>query len=85
MRVWIVRHANAQSVDRWDQFFAQTIGGVFANRHDHGQRHAALASGTEGCACQIVDYLIQIGIRHYDAVVLRATKCLNPLRIRAAA
>ena len=85
MRVRIVRHTNAQCVDCRDQLFAQTIGGVFANRYDDRQCHAPLACAAKCRACQIIDHLIQIRVRHHNAVVFRAAECLYALCIRTAA
>ena len=85
MRVGIVRDADTQAIDRGDQLFAQLVGCVFAHGNHDGQRHAALARRTEGGTGKVVHHLVEIGIGHDDAVVLRAAEGLDALRIRRAA
>ena len=79
MRVIVGRDADAQRIDRGDQLFAQRIGGLVADRHDDRQRHAAFARAAEGGTRQIGDDLIEIGVGHDDAVVLRAAHRLDAL------
>ena len=85
MRLGIGRDADAQLLDRRDQLFAQRGGGVVADRHDHRQRHAALAGRAEGSAGQVVDHLVEVGVGHDDAMVLGAAERLHPLPVRGAA
>jgi len=85
MRVVVGRDADAQRRDRGKQLVTQTLGGFLADGDDDGQRHAALARRTEGGARQIVDHLVEIGVGHDDAVVLRAAHRLDALARRDAA
>ncbi len=52
MGVGIGRDADAQGLDRRDQFLAQRVGGLVADRHDDRKRHAALAGASERRAGQ---------------------------------
>ncbi len=85
MRLGVGRDADAQRFDRRDQLFAQRVGGLVADRHDHRQRHAALAGRAEGGAGKVVDDLVEVGVGHDDAVVLGAAEGLDALPVRGAA
>ena len=85
MGVGIGRDADAQRLDRRDQLLAQRVGGLVADRHDHRQRHAALAGRAEGGAGEVVDDLVEVGVGHDDAVVLGAAERLHALPVGGAA
>ena len=71
--------ADAQGFDGRNELFAQRNGGLFADRHDDGEGHAALARRAEGGAGQVVDHLVEIGVGHDDAVIFRAAHRLDAL------
>ena len=79
MAIIVGRDADAQLLDRRDQLGLEALCRLVTHRHDHRQRHAALARRTEGSAREIVDDLIEIGIGHHDAVVLGTAHCLHAL------
>ena len=79
MRVVVGRDADPERRDRGDQFLAQRIGGLVADRHHNRQRHAALARAAERRAAQFVDHLVEIGVGHDDAVVLGPAHRLHAL------
>ena len=85
MGVGIGRDADAQTLDRGNELGAQGVGGVVADRHHDGQRHAALAGRAEGRAGEVVDDLVEVGVGHDDAVVLGAAERLDALPVRGAA
>src|SRR3546814_360070 len=72
-------NADAQGVHRGDQLFAQCVGGLFTHRRHDWQRHAALARRTERSARKIVHHLIEVGVGHDDAMILRAAHGLYAL------
>ncbi len=85
MGLGVGRDADAQPLDRGNQFLAQSVGGVVAHRHHDGQRHAALAGRAEGRAGKVVDDLVEVGVGHDDAVVLGPAERLDALPVRGAA
>jgi hypothetical protein len=58
-----------------------SVGGLLADRHRHGHRHAALAGRAVGGADQRFDRLVQVGVGHDDAVVLGAAHGLDALPV----
>ncbi len=74
-----------QGGHRRDQLLAQGDGGFLADRNNDRQRHATLSRRTESGAGEVVHHLVQIGVRHDDAVVLGAAHGLHPLPGRDAA
>src|SRR3546814_14838325 len=79
------RYANAQRLDRGNGLVAEAVRGVLTDRHDDRQRHAAFARRAEGGAGQVVHHLVEVGVGHDDAVVLRTAHRLHALAVRHAA
>src|SRR5690554_6562433 len=55
-----------------------------ADKHRHGDRHAALAGGAHRGTHQGIDHLLLVGIRHDHHVVLGAGKALYALHVAGA-
>src|SRR5690554_6800091 len=53
----------------------------FPHEYGHGDRHATLATGTNGCAGDVVDHLVFGGIRHHHHVVLGTGEGLHALHV----
>ena len=81
----IGRNSDAQLFDRRDHLFAERRSGIVADGDDNRQGHAALACGAERGAGQVVDHLIEVGVRQDDAMVLGAAERLHPLPVRSSA
>ena len=79
LRLGIARHADLERMDRRDQLGPQTLSGVFADRHHHRQRHAALAGRAERRAAQVIDHHVEVGVGHDHAVVLGSAHRLHAL------
>src|SRR5690554_24639 len=55
-----------------------------ADKHRHGDRHAALAGGTHRGTHQGIDHLLLVSIRHDHHVVLGAGEALHTLHVAGA-
>ena len=66
-------------------FSRRAMAVLLADRNHHRQGHAALAGRAEGRAGEVVHHLVEVGVRHDDAVVLGPAHGLDALSRRDAA
>ncbi len=77
-------HSHLEDAHGVDQPLAQFAGRALAHRDHDRQGHAALPGRAEGGAGDLLDRLVEVGVGHYDAVVLGPAHGLDPLPVRRA-
>lgn len=79
--VRVVTAADLQLSDAFGELGDERIGGLLADRHGDGDRHAALTGGAVAGADEGVRHLVHVGVGHDDRVVLGAAEALGALAV----
>ena len=81
LRALVVRGADLHLRDFLLDAGKHVVRDRVADEHGHGDRHAALASGTVRGADQRVGGHLRIGIRHHDRMILRPAQRLHAFAV----